>query len=205
MKPIVNRPDIEKLLKADEIFITILNLYGSPPNWSRPQGFITLSRFILEQQVSLQSAKAHFNKLNTYLPAFTPREILKLSDDQIRQCQVSKQKSIYLRALSVAILDGSLDLDRLPELPVADIREQLKSVKGIGDWTADIYLMFCLQAKDVFPIGDIAIVKTIKEHTGIVSKDEIIKHSERWKPYRSLATYFLWHYYLSKRKRSSIL
>jgi DNA-3-methyladenine glycosylase II len=93
----------------------------------------------------------------------------------------------------------------LPELPVPDVRAQLKNIKGIGDWTTDIYLMFCLQAKDIFPIGDIAVVKTIKELTGTVSKDEIIEHSNRWKPYRSLATFFLWHYYLSKRKRTSVL
>ena len=205
MTPIVNHNDINLLLKADEIFVTIHALYGSPPNWSRPQGFITLSKIILEQQVSLQSANAHFNKLNTYLPAFTPQEILKLSDDEMRSCQISKQKSIYLRALSSAILDKQIDLDGLPLLPVANIREQLKSIKGIGDWTIDIYLMFCLQAKDVFPIGDIAVVNTIRELSDVVSKEEIIKYSEKWMPCRSLATYFLWHYYLSKRKRSSIV
>jgi len=103
------------------------------------------------------------------------------------------------------MLDRQLDLDRLPELPVPDVRSQLIKVKGIGDWTTDIYLMFCLQAKDVFPIGDDAVVNTIKELTDAVSKEEILEHSHRWKPYRSLATYFLWHYYLSKRKRGSVL
>jgi DNA-3-methyladenine glycosylase II len=205
MKPIVNEHDISEFLKTDEIFVTIHNLYGSPPNWSRPQGFITLSKIILEQQVSLQSANAHFNKLNTYLPAFTPEEILQLSDDEMRSCQISKQKSTYLRALSSAILDGNLDLDGLSEFSVAGIRERLKSIKGIGDWTADIYLLFCLQAKDILPIGDIAVVNTIRELTDAVSTEEIIKYSERWKPYRSLGTYFLWHYYLSKRKRTSVL
>ena len=204
MNRIVNQHDIDQLLNADEIFVTIFNRYGSPPNWNRPQGFTTLSRIILEQQVSLQSANAHFNKLNGYLPAFTPKEILKLSDVEMRQCQITRQKSTYLKALSSAILDRKLDLEGLPEFSVAVIREQLKSVKGIGDWTADIYLMFCLQAKDIFPIGDIAIVRTIEELTGAVSKDEIIEHSEKWKPFRSLATFFLWHYYLSKRNRSAI-
>jgi len=205
ISPIVNQQDITHLFKADEIFVTIFNLYGSPPNWNRPQGFSTLAKIILEQQVSLQSANAHFNKLNDYLPAFVPEEILKLSDLEMRQCQISKQKSKYLKELSKAILDGRIDLNMLPELPVPDVRAQLKNIKGIGDWTTDIYLMFCLQAKDIFPIGDIAVVKTIKELTGTVSKDEIIEHSNRWKPYRSLATFFLWHYYLSKRKRTSVL
>ena len=205
MNPIVNQLDINHLLKSDDIFVTINNLYGSPPNWNRPQGFTTLSKIILEQQVSLQSANAHFNKLNAYLPAFTPKEILKLSDEEMRQCQISKQKSTYLRALSMAILDGNLDLDGLLKFSVTLIREQLKSIKGIGDWTADIYLMFCLQAKDIFPVGDIAVVNTIRELTGASTKNEIITYSERWKPFRSLATFFLWHYYLSKRKRNSVL
>jgi len=204
MNPIVNQPDIDKLLKADKVFGTIHELYGSPPNWNRPQGFSTLAKIILEQQVSLQSANAHFNKLYDYLPTFTPEELLKLSDDEMRKCQISKQKSRYLKELSKAILDGKIDLNKLPELPVPDVRTQLKNIKGIGDWTTDIYLMFCLQAKDILPIGDIAIVKTIKELTGAVSRDEIIENSEKWKPYRSLATFFLWHYYLSKRKRSSV-
>ncbi len=204
ISPIVNQHDINHLFKSDEIFVTIFNLYGSPPNWNRPQGFITLSKIILEQQVSLQSASAHFNKLNAYLPTFTQQEILKLSDEEMRRCQISKQKSTYLKALSAAILDQKLDLGGLPELPVADVREKLKSIKGIGDWTADIYLMFCLQAKDIFPVGDIAVINTVKELTGAVSKEEIIEHSGKWKPFRSIATYFLWHYYLSKRNRSSM-
>ena len=205
MNPIVNQHDINHLLKVDDIFLTIHKLNGSPTNWSRPQGFITLSKIILEQQVSLQSANAHFNKLNSFLPSFTPEEILNLSDEEMRICQISKQKSTYLRSLSTDILDRKLDLDRLPDFPTAVIREQLKTVKGIGDWTADIYLMFCLQSKDVFPIGDIAVCNTIRELTGAVSKDEIIACSEKWKPYRTLATYFLWHYYLSKRNRSSVV
>ena len=205
MNPIVNQHDITELLKVDGIFVTIHDLYGLPPNWNRPQGISTLAKIILEQQVSLQSANAHFIKLNDYIPAFTPEEILKLSDLEMRQCQISKQKSRYLKELSKAILDGEIDLNRLPELPVPDVRTLLKSIKGIGDWTTDIYLMFCLQAKDIFPIGDIAVVKTIKELTGVVSKDGIIEYSEKWKPYRSLATFFLWHYYLRKRNRISIL
>ena len=130
LNSILNQPDITELLKTDGIFVTIHDLYGSPPSWNRPQGFPTLAKIILEQQVSLQSANAHFNKLNDYLPAFTPEEILKLSDLEMRQCQISRQKSKYLKELSKAILDGNLDLDGLSAFPIADIRKQLKSVKG---------------------------------------------------------------------------
>lgn len=204
MKSIVNYNDIKKLLKTDALFSEIYALYGPPPDWNRPQGFITLSKIILEQQVSLQSANAHFNKLNNYLTEFTPEEIMKLSDVEMRNCQISRQKARYLRELSLAIIEGRIDLESFQELLESEVRRQLKRIKGIGDWTADIYLMFCLQAKDIFPSGDIAVVNTIKELTMAKSKDEIMAYSEKWKPYRSLATYFLWHYYLSKRNRNSI-
>ena len=185
----------------DEVFVKINVLYGPPPDWQRPEGFISLSRIILEQQVSLQSANAHFNKLNAYIKEFTPLEILKLSDEEMRNCQISKQKSAYLRELSANILAGKINLGSMRMLPENEIRQQLKSIKGIGDWTTNIYLMFCLQAKDIFPAGDIAIINTMKELTKSVSHNEIITLADRWKPYRSLASYFLWHYYLRKRNR----
>jgi DNA-3-methyladenine glycosylase II len=120
----------------------------------------------------------------------------------MRNCQISRQKAKYLRALSTAILDVDIDLDELPKLEETEIRKQLTSIKGIGEWTTDIYLMFCLQAKDIFPLGDIAQVTTIKELYGTNSKQEIIELTEKWKLYRSLAVYFLWHYYLKKRNRN---
>jgi DNA-3-methyladenine glycosylase II len=201
MDQIVNQIDIDNLFKVDDIFTSIHAQFGTPPNWSRTQGFETLSKIILEQQVSLQSANAHFNKLKAYIPTFTPVEILKLTDEEMRSCQISRQKTKYLRELSSAIINGNINLEKLPELPHDEIRSQLKSIKGIGDWTADIYLMFCLQAKDIIPLGDIAVVSTLKELTSATTKEEMIISSEKWKPYRSLATYFLWHYYLCNRNR----
>ncbi len=202
---IVNQNDINRLIKADKIFHRIFHRYGAPPNWLRPQGFVTLSKIILEQQVSLESANAHFKKLNDHLPAFTPDEIIKLSDEDMRNCQISRQKSGYLRSLSHAIINGDVDFNKLSGMQNSDVKDKLKMIRGIGDWTADIYLMFCLQAKDVFPIGDIAVITTIKELTKVAMKDEIISLSEKWKPNRSLAAFFLWHYYLNKRNRNAII
>lgn len=204
MTGIVNQKDIKRLVKTDRVFAHILDLYGPPPNWARPQGFVSLSKMILEQQVSLASANAHFAKLNSFLPEFTPVHILKLSDAEMRACQISRQKSTYLRALSAAIISGDIDLDELPDLKEDEIRAQLTAIKGIGTWTTDIYLMFCLQSKNIFPIGDIAVVNTVKELTDAKTREEIILVAERWKPLRSLAVYFLWHYYLKKRNRVSL-
>jgi len=202
---IVNQDDITELLSMDEIFTFINDKYGIPPNWVRPQGFISLSKIILEQQVSLASANAHFQRLNNFVNEFTPLEILALTDEQMRSCQISHQKSKYLLALSHEIIQGNLVLEKLPNLNQEEVRRELTRIKGIGNWSADIYLMFCLHAKDIFPIGDIAVINTIKELSNAKTTEEIILLAEKWKPLRSLATYFLWHYYLKKRNRNSII
>jgi DNA-3-methyladenine glycosylase II len=202
MGKIVNKNDISELFEKDTIFADINEKYGNPPNWNREEGFISLSQIILEQQVSLASAKAHFNKLNSYIPEFTPEEILKLSDDELRNCQISRQKANYLRALSSAVTKRNLVFDDLKTFNENEIREILTRINGIGKWTSDIYLMFCLQSKDIFPSGDIAVINTIKELYKVKSKEEAIELSEKWKPLRSLASYYLWHYYLRSRNRS---
>jgi DNA-3-methyladenine glycosylase II len=198
---IVNSKDIKKLTTSNKIFSKIKDLYGIPPNWQRPQGFISLSRIILEQQVSLASAEAHFNKLNRYIKEFSPPEILKLSDQEMRACQISRQKAKYLRELSNAVINKDLIFEELPKLSPEEVRKKLTGIKGIGDWTTDIYLMFCLQSKDIFPFGDIALITTVKELTKVNTKSGIVRLTQKWRPCRSLAAYFLWHYYLKKRNR----
>jgi DNA-3-methyladenine glycosylase II len=201
---IVNQEDIKHLIQRDNMFALIYEKYGEPTNWIRPEGFISLSKFILGQQVSLASAKAHFIKLNDYIKDFIPTNILKLTDEEMRTCQISRQKAKYLRALSDAILSGDLELEQLPSLSEAEVRTQLTNIKGIGKWTADIYLMFCLQSKDIFPIGDIAVVNTVKELSKVETREDVLLLSEKWKPYRSLASYFCWHYYLKERGREDL-
>lgn len=200
-KQIVNLKDMDALFQLDTTFCKIYESYGAPPNWNRPEGFVSLSKMILEQQVSLSSAKAHFDKLHGYIKDFTPANILRLDDQEMRNCQISRQKAKYLKALSEAITDGTLNMEELGHLPEATIRQKLTAIKGIGQWTSDVYLMFCLQAKDIFPIGDIALVNTVKELSKVQSKEEILHASERWQPLRSLASFFLWTYYLKKRNR----
>ncbi len=203
MNDIVNQKDIDKLIIIDDIFAFIDNKYGSPSNWTRPQGFISLSKIILEQQVSLASANAHFLKLNQYLPEFTPTNILNLTDEEMRNCYISRQKSKYLRALSSAIIKKHIKLEELQNLDYFEVKKQLTNIKGIGSWTADIYLMFCLKAKDIFPFGDVAVINAVKELCNAKTKKDLILQAERWRPLRSLASYYFWHYYLKKRNRSS--
>lgn len=198
---IVNNNDIQALVSSHNLFLKIKDQYGIPPNWQRPQGFISLSKIILEQQVSLASAEAHFKKLSSYVKEFSPKEILKLSDEEMKTCQISRQKAKYLRELSLAVLNKVLFFEELPKLSTEEIRIKLTSIKGIGNWTTDIYLMFCLQSKDIFPLGDIALINTIKELTKVKTPSGIVRITQKWNPYRSLAAYFLWYYYLKKRNR----
>jgi DNA-3-methyladenine glycosylase II len=204
MNPMVNQEDTEHLFKSDGIFADIHEKYGPPPNWIRPEGFVTLSRIILEQLISLPSAYAHFVKLEKYIPEFTPFEILKLSDMEMRNCQISRQKAKSLRALSSSILEGSLRLNMLKDKSPLEVKSTLMAVHGIGSWTSDIYLIFALQSKDIFPLGDVAILNTVKELTGKLTTEDIATCAEKWRPFRSLASFYLWHYYLTKRNRSSI-
>ncbi|MBK9096511.1 MAG: DNA-3-methyladenine glycosylase 2 family protein [bacterium] len=200
-KKIVNPADVKKLILTHKLFAKIKDKYGVPPNWQRQEGFVSLCKIILEQQVSLSSAEAHFKKLNSYLSEFSPTEILNLTDAEMRACQISRQKAKYLRALSQAVIDKELKFDELSGMDVNDARTKLTSIKGIGNWTTDIYLMFCLESKDIFPLGDIALITTIKELTRIKTEEGIIRFTTKLRPLRSLAAYFLWYYYLKKRKR----
>jgi len=192
---------IAYLLKCEEKFQSIIDLYGEPTFVQRPPGFETLCLLILEQQVSIDSAKATFNKIKTAIPDFSPETVLVFSDEDFRSCGVSRQKTKYLKALSQAIIDKELIVESLADKDAETVRAELIKIKGIGHWTIDVYLMFCLQSPDIIPLGDIAVVNTIKELFDIHDKEAMALYAENWKPHRSAATFFLWHYYLKKRGR----
>ena len=195
---------IEYLSEKDNIFKLIIEKYGLPTIPKRPQGFQTLVLLILEQQVSIDSAKATFLKLRERIKIFKPGILLDLSDEEFRTLGVSRQKTSYIKALSIAILNKDIDLESLPTKTADQVRQELIKIKGIGNWTIDIYLMFCLQAPDLLPLGDIAVVNTMKELLDIHEKDAMEIHAEQWSPYRSYATFLLWHYYLNKRNRTIV-
>lgn len=193
------------LAEKDDDLHVIIKKHGYPPFWTRPNKFSSLILIILEQQVSLASAKAAFLKLAAYTGGITPRKLLALSDAELRTCYFSRQKTIYARELATAITSRSLQLSKLDTMNDEEIRKQLKKIKGIGDWTVDIYLLFVLHRRDVFPVGDLAMVKALKEIKGLPknsSKETLLEIAERWKPYRSLATCLLWHYYLKQQNNN---
>jgi DNA-3-methyladenine glycosylase II len=195
---------IEYLLEKDSVFKIIIDTYGLPTIPSRPQGFETLVLLILEQQVSIDSAKATYLKLKSKIEGFNPKNLNLLSDQEYREAGVSRQKTSYIKGLSVAIISQDIDIESLANKTPQEVREELIKIKGIGNWTIDVYLMFSLQAPDIIPLGDIAVVNTIKELWKIESKPEIELLSNNWNPYRSIATFLLWHYYLQKRGRKVV-
>lgn len=188
------------LAQRDEDFARILSTCGPPPLWEREQGFHTLIHIILEQQVSLASAKAAYNRLEEAVNPLTPENFLRLTDEELKEIGFSRQKTKYGRELAKAILDGSLDLSALDKLEDQEAEEQLMKVNGIGPWTADIYLLMALGRPDIWPPGDLALEIAIQRVKGLSKRptpEEARKMSEEWRPWRAVAARLLWHFYLS--------
>lgn len=195
----------DELGSRDKCLQQILDEYGYPPFWTRPNTFETLVLTILEQQVSLASAYAAYKKLKEKIGDTTPERVLQLTDEDLRSCYFSRQKIVYVRELANAILSNKINLKRFEEESDEVVRKELKALKGIGDWTVDIYLIHALQHPDVLPLGDLALVNAVRViKNKPLAKEQILRLSNKWKPYRTVATMMLWHYYI-KRKNIKLL
>ncbi|WP_353953830.1 hypothetical protein V6K52_00500 [Knoellia sp. S7-12] len=181
-----------------------LDDHGVPERWSRPPGFPSLVLLILEQQVSLASAAAAYARVRARAGAMTPAALLSTTPEQLREDGVSRQKDRYLRALAVAVDSGDLDLAGLQALPDDMVIERLTALPGIGPWTAQAYLLACLDRPDVWPVGDRALQVAVAERLGLAhvpNGRELEELGEQWRPHRSTAARLLWHGYLSRRGR----
>lgn len=188
------------LCNRDPDLAQIRTNFGPPPMWAREPGFPTLIHIILEQQVSLASARAAYERLLAAASPLTPARFLELDDAALKTIGFSRQKTTYGRELARAILDGHLDLAGLESLDDAAVRSELMAIKGIGPWTADIYLLMALRRPDVWPIGDLALANAAQRVKGLVSRptpDELDGLGAGWRPWRAVAARLLWHYYLS--------
>ena len=181
----------------------VIEKFGYPPFWHRNPDFATLILTILEQQVSLASAKSSFNKLVERIKIVTPENLLKLTDEELRECYFSRQKATYSKILANEIISGKLNLQDLNSQSAEEIRSRLIEIKGIGHWTIDMYLLMSLHFADIFPPGDLATIKAAFELELVLpsaSKEEIITFMQRFSPWQSVATYILWHGYIEQRK-----
>ena len=192
----------DELIKRDPDLKLIIEQYDYPPMWIRDNTFATLILTILEQQVSLASAFAAFQKLKEKITLITPQNVLRLSDEELRECYFSRQKIVYARGLANALVNEEINLQQFEFEEDNVVRTSLKKLKGIGEWTTDIYLIHALRRLDIFPLGDLALVNAMKEIKRLAittGKEELLKLSEPWKPYRSVASMILWYYYIQKR------
>jgi DNA-3-methyladenine glycosylase II len=196
---------LESLCSRDPALAAILAQYGPPPLWDRKPGFPTLLHTILEQQVSLSSAGATYQKLLAVASPLTPERFLELDDAALKAAGFSRQKARYGRELAVAIHDGRLSLDSLQRLDDDAARAELTQLVGIGRWTADIYLLLALRRPDIWPVGDLALAIALQEVLGldaVPTQHEMETIGTAWQPWRAVAARLLWHYYLSSRRAS---
>ncbi len=191
-----------QLAAHDASFSTIISVSGYPPFWGRPNTFESLVHIILEQQVSVASALSALQKLKEKIGVVSAENLMLLNDEELKSCYFSRQKTVYARDLARNILNGNLVLKEMEMLPDEEIRQKLTSIKGIGNWTTDIYLMFILHRTDIFPVGDLAAINSLKKIKNLpkeTTKERLLQIAEAWKPFRTIATMLLWHEYLSRR------
>ncbi len=212
MQPIEGFTDRNFISICDELAIkdpdlqAIIVQYGYPPFWKRGATFETLVHIILEQQVSLASAKSALNKLKEKIGDITPVALLALTEPELKSCYFSRQKIIYTKHLANAIVNNELKMGELIFMENDLVRSTLTKIKGIGNWTVDVYLMMVLQRSDLFPLGDVALMTSVKEVKKLprnTPAEQIAAIASAWKPYQTIASFLLWHSYLCKRKRQS--
>lgn len=192
---------VQTLIELDPDLAAIHQRLGVPPLWAREPGFPTLIHIILEQQVSLASARSAFDKLRAEVNPLTPEGLLQLDDETLKRVGFSRQKSGYARHLADMIVTGKLDVDGLATLPDEEVRRQLIALKGIGPWSAEIYLLMALCRADAWPAGDLALqvaAQSVKQLPTRPTAETITQLAEPWRPWRAVAARLLWHHYLNK-------
>jgi DNA-3-methyladenine glycosylase II len=190
---------IDYLCDGDPDLAHFLTIVDPPPFWTREPGFASLILIILEQQVSLASARASFDRLLGAVSSLTPKRFLKLDDARLKSCGFSRQKIAYGRNLAQSIVDRHLELSALETRDDPTVRSELVKVKGIGPWTANIYLLTVLRRPDIWPSEDLALaaaVQKLKRLTTRPTPRELEHLSQVWKPWRAVAARLLWHYYI---------
>ncbi len=175
-----------------------LSHYGYPAPRIRPTGFETFLDIIVGQQISTEAARAIMQRLRDLLPDMQARTLLQLSFDDLRKSGLSNRKVEYAQGLATAIVEGWFDFESLVTMDDQAAIRAITALRGFGEWSAEIYLMFVLQRGDVFPANDLALqialqkLKRLPERPGDKQSRAIIEH---WSPWRSAGSLFLWHYY----------
>jgi DNA-3-methyladenine glycosylase II len=190
--------DLAAIAARDESFAAALAAVGLPPARERPTGFASLLRIIIGQQVSAAAASGIWRRLEAAVNPLAPAAIAALEFEALKACGLSRQKAAYALALSQAVASRALDLEAVHALDDDAVVAALTAIKGIGRWTAEVYLLFAMRRRDVWPAGDLAVqvgmqrLKRLRQHP---DPERVRKLAEPWRPYRSAAALFMWHYY----------
>jgi DNA-3-methyladenine glycosylase II len=191
-----------KLARRDKDLASILKRHGPPPLWARPPGFSTLVKIILEQQVSLASAASIFARLKKNIVPFRPGRMLELGEAHLKASGLTRQKTAYCLHLAESLSDKRLRLSQLSRMSDDDVKAALMEIKGLGAWSADVYLLMVLRRPDVFPATDLALLSAVTKLKRFKSRpksDQLLEIAEAWRPYRSVAARMLWQYYLARQ------
>ena len=198
MTPEFIRKTLDKLAKNDSDLSSALFQVGYPAPRIRETGFGALIHIIIGQQVSTKSAKAIRERLKSVVNPLTPKNFLAVGDEQIRGVGFSKRKIEYGKGLAEAIIAGMLDIHELEHLDDEKVAKAITKIRGLGQWSADIYMLFSLGRPDVWPHTDLAIkvaVQKLKRMPDRPNRDQMLQIAQRWQPYRGIVALFLWHYY----------
>ena len=194
----------ETLARIDSRLRHVLQQHGPPPLWKRPATFATLVHILFEQQVSLDSAKATFERLKDACGGrVTAEEVGALQEAGLRELGITRQKSRYAFQLAKDVASGEFLIGALRHVDDDEVRRRITGQLGLGDWTADVFLLMALARPDVLPVGDLALIKGMTELDSRRYSDEqsVIERAEKWRPYRSVATRMVWQFYLANRNR----
>ena len=196
-----------QLAKRDPDLALIHKRLGPPPLWARRAGFDTLVNIILEQQVSLASAASLFARLRRGVVPFRPSRMLELGEPHLKSLGLTRQKTAYCLHLAQALHDKQLRLSQLSRMSDENVKAALMQIKGLGSWSADVYLLMVLRRPDVFPASDLALITAVTKVKRLGARptvEEFLEVAEAWRPYRSVAARMLWQFYLSKLDREAI-
>jgi DNA-3-methyladenine glycosylase II len=198
----------KQLARRDRELASILERLGPPPLWARPPGFPTLIAIILEQQVSLASAASMFARLKKNIVPFHPTRMIELGGSHLKSLGLTRQKTAYCLDLAQSLTEKRLRLSQLSRMSDADAKAALMEIKGLGAWSADVYLLMVLLRPDIFPATDLALITALTKLKQLPSRataKQLLEMAEAWRPYRSVAARMLWQYYLARREKAEPL
>lgn len=191
----------QQLAKRDQDLAAIFKALGPPPLWSRKPGFQTLVRIILEQQVSLSSAASMYKRLSEGIQPFGPERVLELGEPHLKSLGLTRQKTAYCLHLAELLTSNALNLAKLSRMSDEDAKAALMQVKGIGLWSAEVYLLMVLRRPDVWPASDLALASAVTKVKRLKQRptaDQLSAIADQWRPFRSVAARMLWQHYLAK-------